>query len=142
MPLKLEAIEKAFNAQPLCEGMLKDPTPESCERCAVGALLAAIGVSDEELSARDAHNRSGADDVWADYGERLHEAYGFDNAGQLHAIIDTNDDTDSIARVLRIDPTLAALIPSLEDYDENEREFADAPILPSVLACVRQMARS
>jgi hypothetical protein len=141
MPLKLQAIEHALLAQPLCGNVLKNPSPESKARCAAGALLAAIGVSDEELLERDASRRNAGADLWADYGERLHDAYGIDNSGQLDAIIDSNDSNDSIERVLAVDSSLAALIPSLENYSDEEREWETAPILPSVLACVREMAR-
>lgn len=137
MSLNIPAIEKALRAQPLCQGLLKNPTPENHERCAAGALLAGIGVTDTELIDRDEKGLSSARRLFIDYQPELYRHYGIENVDQLASLIRAND---CVWEPSEIDADF--LPPELPDPDiVRASVYDDALRLPSVLSAVRYLNR-
>lgn len=90
MPLNVEAITRALDAQPLCRCALVDPTPVGMARCAVGAMLSAAGVADSDMQDMD-EDGSHAWEVWNEWGDVLRASYGFESEQQIRDIIGAND---------------------------------------------------
>lgn len=85
--LNKKAIFEALNRRPLCHGALIHQAGMSIEYCAMGAIAADVGATNEYLKNAD----QGGVDIWRDYGAAITAKFGIETLQQFQSLMKVND---------------------------------------------------
>lgn len=127
MALNKKEIFKALSKRPLCHGTLIADRGLAREYCAMGALAADVGATDEYLKQSDGNGCG----IWRDFGDKLQQKFGIESLEQFQSLMHTNDAEVSAARRNQaVYDKVEALSPDEvnEIMAENTERFADSDI--------------
>lgn len=115
--LNKRAIFEALNKRPLCAGKLIKQAGMATEYCAMGALAADVGATNEYLRNADGDGR----DIWKDFGPKITAKFGIETFAQFQTLMSANDaEKFSTRRNKKVAEKIEAMSPSEVDSMIND----------------------